>query len=306
MYSTSTAHIWRETCHISWKWDRRSLNVWIQINPSSSNFSFTSIHPYIAQGMWKCLGLVSFKRFCFSQANDIILIICPVTIYCKNLDVWKEQQNNMNTISKFHSFMTLTCLLHQKKNIEQTKTVPQTMVSNNNRNKTNYSQPTPNHQSSSATSMSYIPRYSMNGISTSMYHKNEPSVGIKIQLDDTYSKFGRNLNTNKWKQTNQHLLIAESSPWTVIIFQREKSKTIQSNPMILLMEEILHQLICSLSHYLQGFIHPRWCRISSINSMAPFCRGHISNVTSWYWAGWIIIDSHWAIQWLWMGHDLFW
>ena len=30
--------------------------------------------------------------------------------------------------------------------------------------------------------------------------------------------------------------------------------------------EILHQLIGSLSHYLQGFIHPRWCRISSINS----------------------------------------
>ena len=78
LYSTSTAHnIWRETCHISWKWDRGSLNVWIQINPSSSNFSFTSIHPYIAQGMWKCLGLVSFKRFCFSQANYIILIICP-------------------------------------------------------------------------------------------------------------------------------------------------------------------------------------------------------------------------------------
>ena len=36
--------------------------------------------------------------------------------------------------------------------------------------------------------------------------------------------------------------------------------------MILLLEEILHQLICSLSYYLQGFIHPRWCRISSINS----------------------------------------
>ena len=33
------------------------------------------------------------------------------------------------------------------------------------------------------------------------------------------------------------------------------------------MEEILHQLIGSLSHYLQAFIHPRWCRISSINSM---------------------------------------
>ena len=37
-------------------------------------------------------------------------------------------------------------------------------------------------------------------------------------------------------------------------------------PMILLMVEILHQLIGSLSHYLHGFIHPRWCRISSINS----------------------------------------
>ena len=36
---------------------------------------------------------------------------------------------------------------------------------------------------------------------------------------------------------------------------------------LLLMEEILHQLIGSLSHYLQGFIHPRWCRISSINSI---------------------------------------
>ena len=35
--------------------------------------------------------------------------------------------------------------------------------------------------------------------------------------------------------------------------------------VVLLMAEILHQLIGSLSNYLQGFIHPRWCRISSIN-----------------------------------------
>ena len=35
------------------------------------------------------------------------------------------------------------------------------------------------------------------------------------------------------------------------------------------MEEILHQVIGGLSHYLQEFIHPSWCRISSINSM--FC-----------------------------------
>ena len=35
---------------------------------------------------------------------------------------------------------------------------------------------------------------------------------------------------------------------------------------LLLMEEILHQLIGSFSHYLQGFINSRRCRISSINS----------------------------------------
>ena len=32
------------------------------------------------------------------------------------------------------------------------------------------------------------------------------------------------------------------------------------------MEELLHQLIGGSSHYLQGVLHPRWCRISSINS----------------------------------------
>ncbi len=37
--------------------------------------------------------------------------------------------------------------------------------------------------------------------------------------------------------------------------------------ILLLMAEILHQLIGSLSHYLQGSIHPRWCRISAINRM---------------------------------------
>ena len=41
--------------------------------------------------------------------------------------------------------------------------------------------------------------------------------------------------------------------------------------MILLMEEFLHQLIIgSLSHYLQGFIHSTWCRISSNNRISWF------------------------------------
>ena len=40
--------------------------------------------------------------------------------------------------------------------------------------------------------------------------------------------------------------------------------------LLLLMEEILHQLIGSFSHYLQGFIHSRWCKISSTNSSTGF------------------------------------
>ena len=38
------------------------------------------------------------------------------------------------------------------------------------------------------------------------------------------------------------------------------------------MEEILHQLVGSLSRYLQGFIHSRWCRICSINSMITYLK----------------------------------
>ena len=42
---------------------------------------------------------------------------------------------------------------------------------------------------------------------------------------------------------------------------------LQMDKLILLMENILHQLIGRLSHYLQGFVHPRWLfGISSINS----------------------------------------
>ena len=51
--------------------------------------------------------------------------------------------------------------------------------------------------------------------------------------------------------------------------------------MILLVEEILHQLICSFSQYLQGFIHPRWCRISSINSSCWCQSCPISNSPLW-------------------------
>ena len=51
--------------------------------------------------------------------------------------------------------------------------------------------------------------------------------------------------------------------WDVMFEHR--FTTLETN--ILLMAEILHQLIADLPPYLQGFIHPWWCRISSINSV---------------------------------------
>ena len=39
---------------------------------------------------------------------------------------------------------------------------------------------------------------------------------------------------------------------------------------VVLMEETLHQLRPQISHYLQGFNHLRWCRISSINSRSKW------------------------------------
>ena len=50
---------------------------------------------------------------------------------------------------------------------------------------------------------------------------------------------------------------------------------------LLLMDKILHQLIGSLSHYFQGFIHTRRCRISSINSMLVSGKVTISNPPTW-------------------------
>ena len=55
--------------------------------------------------------------------------------------------------------------------------------------------------------------------------------------------------------------VDQSTVWCLTISQ------LLHRPNLLLMEELLHQLIGTLSHHLQGFIHPRWCRISSINSM---------------------------------------
>ena len=57
--------------------------------------------------------------------------------------------------------------------------------------------------------------------------------------------------------------------------------------VILLMEEILHQLIGSLSqsHYSQGFTHPRWYKISSTNSTSSNTRTLPANGKHGAWGG---------------------
>ena len=51
-----------------------------------------------------------------------------------------------------------------------------------------------------------------------------------------------------------------------LLFLGAPQDVVQIDKVILLMDEILHQLIWKITNYLQGVIHPRWCRISSINS----------------------------------------
>ena len=50
--------------------------------------------------------------------------------------------------------------------------------------------------------------------------------------------------------------------------KRKLCRNIRSISPILLMAAILHQFIDSISDCLQGFLHPRWCKISAINTTA--------------------------------------
>ena len=69
------------------------------------------------------------------------------------------------------------------------------------------------------------------------------------------------------------ILPYHSTPWTATLSTVKTPhlniagwRNQENEVEILLMEEILHQLIWEISPYLQCFIHPRWCRISAINS----------------------------------------
>ena len=82
---------------------------------------------------------------------------------------------------------------------------------------------------------------------------------------------GYSINVLQAEQKRQHVKVSTYHPPCFHLVLGEPwcgypPKTLFCG-VILLMEEILHQLICSLSHYLQGFIHPTWLfGISSIHS----------------------------------------
>ena len=67
--------------------------------------------------------------------------------------------------------------------------------------------------------------------------------------------------------------------WLIIIKLRFKINAC----CILLMEKILHQLICSSPHYLQGFVHPRW--FSRRISESTVCHQVTSRFFSLGWWG---------------------
>ena len=105
-----------------------------------------------------------------------------------------------------------------------------------------------------------------------------------IQL---YSCFFCQLNMVKAKYVNSFVVSFTVLPYQLVhdfVFRGRKMPDLYQPSdycvhfccmgKLLLMEEILRQLIGSLSNCFQGFIHPRWCRISSINSINPKRKKH--------------------------------
>ena len=93
-----------------------------------------------------------------------------------------------------------------------------------------------------------------------------------VSLKRVFVQLSRqNLNTRPKKRYRQVV------PSNKFFFSPGTCRDDENLTIILLMTKILHQLIGSFSHYLQGFIHSRWCRISSINSM--FSNGLVDSTT---------------------------
>ena len=126
------------------------------------------------------------------------------------------------------------------------------------------------------------------------YHLNNKTTGIELQTNERIrnkkprqrqppfgfikTALGRNESMGPQNPDRAKIALLKSmresflAPWRV---QGESQKPVLVSRVILFMAEILHQLIAGLPLYLQDFIHPWWCRISSINSISTY-RGEIT------------------------------
>ncbi len=91
---------------------------------------------------------------------------------------------------------------------------------------------------------------------------NKCNTRRSMKEDESDTMFGgqpAEISHQTWYQSNSN---TELSDWYEICMKIPQILNVchkhHSSLTILLMEEILHQLIGSLSHYFQGFIHPRW------------------------------------------------
>ena len=73
-----------------------------------------------------------------------------------------------------------------------------------------------------------------------------------------------------WQENSSDIPILKASKHHNLSnnLSNETTKILVVDSTILFMEEILHQLKWRIYHYLQGFVHVKWCRISSINSIS--------------------------------------
>ena len=117
---------------------------------------------------------------------------------------------------------------------------------------------------------------------------NNETCTWRLLLDVSHSFYKNTLYEMKHRIALKYWLTNESWPRNEMLQSGNNNAHTHTHDgaphhwQILLMEEILHQLIGSLSHYLPSSIHPRWCRISSINFVTQTNTFPPSHFSQWH------------------------
>ncbi len=122
------------------------------------------------------------------------------------------------------------------------------------------------HHCSNSNQMLFPWSISIHDIMIYVSHIISQNSGESIGKFIGFQKTSKSRWFYKWRQGRKTFAVeagSPGSPWVWVVFHVAALKT--NYGLLLLMAEILHQLNGSVSDYLQSFIHPKWCRISSIN-----------------------------------------